>query len=119
MAANNLQGQEHRIVSSEITRVKANIRTQLHEADRHRINNCVDQLFGDQPKVPPIIAIIPQFLAGDSAAIQAVVEECQKNWRLRELKKIETFLLGLQQVSFFFLSFQLKMFLIVVDITAR
>lgn len=78
---------------------------QLHEADQHRIQNCVDQLFDDQPKVPAIIAIIPKFLAGDGTATQTVVVECQKNWRLGELKRIETFLLGLQQVSF--LSFQL------------
>lgn len=100
LAANNLQGQEHRILSSEITRVKASIRIQLHAADQHRIQNCVDQLFAAYglSKEPSMRHNIANFLVGDGTATETVVVQCQKNWRAKELKRIDTFLLGLQQV---------------------
>lgn len=100
LAANNLQGQEHRIMPSEITRVKASIICDLHKADQDRIQNCVDQLFTafGLAMEPAMRSTITNFLAGDGTATKTIVAECQKNWRTKELKRIETFLLGLQQV---------------------
>lgn len=104
LAANNLQGQEYRILPSEITRAKASIKVQLLDADQHRIQNCVDQLFAafGLSIEPAMRLIIANFLAEDGTATKTIVAECQKNWRTKKLKRINTFLLGLKQVRFIY-----------------
>lgn len=90
------------MICSEISRVKSSIRLQLREADQHRIQNCVDQLYDafELPKLPKMRNLFPNFLAKiGHFETETIVKECQKNWRSKELNRAQAFLQGLQQVS--------------------